>query len=271
MPRNWDAYKVVLTDEKMWRSTKLVYFSLWMHQNKWYYAWPKKPTLAIELHITEQSVRVAFRTLEGVGVIHKAGQTSGGVTVWFLGQGECPRSPKGNAHVQSGERPDAPHAPGLIIYEHVQGTNPHEPAQAKDDEMPKDEHAEAFKTAFDHQFTTPYKWKPADFVKLAAWRKDYADAPISPQEFTALAEWHWNRGQYCPKVSLSIKGVCCAWAELAATRENASKRPHGSMPNGRIILKGAEKKKQLDDHKAGQDRRLAKSQAERAARQQKKG
>lgn len=75
--------------------------------------------------------------------------------------------------------------------------------------------AEAFKTAFDTAFPQPYQWSQADFIQLSKWQKDYPN--VTPETFVNVAKGQWARGDYRSSSSLTIKGLCTRWAQLAAS------------------------------------------------------
>jgi hypothetical protein len=77
------------------------------------------------------------------------------------------------------------------------------------------EFAEGFKTAFDANFAEKYKWLVGDFIQLAAFRKSYPD--VTPARFVAVAQSLWNKGVYCPKAALTIRGHAAAWSSHAAS------------------------------------------------------
>jgi len=81
--------------------------------------------------------------------------------------------------------------------------------------------ADAFKSAFDSMFPEKYAWQAGDFVHLAKWTKAYPD--VSIERFIEVAEGCWSRGQYLPKNSLTIRGLCAGWAPLAASISGAVK------------------------------------------------
>ena len=92
-----------------------------------------------------------------------------------------------------------------------------------------DPHAEAFKAAIEEAFPgVPYGWIKGDFVQLAAWRKAHGDVP--PEGFVALAKFHWDRGKYCPRSAMTIRGLCAGWDDLCRERLKQQSRARGQPP-----------------------------------------
>ncbi len=88
---------------------------------------------------------------------------------------------------------------------------------------PRNEFADVFKNSFDSRWPEKYVWLQADFVQLAKWRKNYPD--VTPKKFVAVAGHHWGRGEYLPKASLTIRGLCAGWAQLANQADAKTKQP----------------------------------------------
>jgi len=78
----------------------------------------------------------------------------------------------------------------------------------------RDLHCDAFEAAYLDQFKMAYERQTADFVQLARWRKAHPD--VTPEQFADIALWCWGQGDYCPQASLTLKGLCAAWAKLVA-------------------------------------------------------
>lgn len=83
-----------------------------------------------------------------------------------------------------------------------------------------DPHADAFKAAFDSAFPEPYAWQQGDFVQLATWRKSYP--AVGPERFVEVARAAWGKGKFRPSSSLTIRGMCASWAQLAAGNGNGA-------------------------------------------------
>jgi len=88
----------------------------------------------------------------------------------------------------------------------------------------KDVFARAFKEAFDKQFPEPYAWIAGDFVQFGKWRKAYP--AVTVERFLAVARECWSKGQYTPKASLTIRGLCAGWSTLAAKCDAAAPEGH---------------------------------------------
>jgi hypothetical protein len=86
---------------------------------------------------------------------------------------------------------------------------------------PRDEHADAFKSAFEEFHPgQSYAWQQADFVQLQKLRVHKGDKFPTPAQLVTVAKWHWGRGQYTPKTSLTIRGLCTDWSSLAVQYNN---------------------------------------------------
>jgi len=104
-----------------------------------------------------------------------------------------------------------------------------------------DLHADAYKAAFDVAFPAPYAWHEADFIQLARWRKQYPG--VTTEEFVRIAQSLWAKGEYRPQSSLTIRGLCAAWAQAVA--KATPKQPPAptddplSLANGRELAERA--------------------------------
>jgi len=78
--------------------------------------------------------------------------------------------------------------------------------------------ADAFTQAFNARFTEPYIVTRADMSQLnkLLGKRD----SLTPERFVEVVTRHWDRGQFRPNASMSIKGACCAWSTLAAWQGN---------------------------------------------------
>jgi hypothetical protein len=90
--------------------------------------------------------------------------------------------------------------------------------------------SDAFEAAFSATFDTPYQRHKADFIQLAAWLKKHPDA--TPKGFVYVAEQSWGRGQYKPKNSLSIRGLCADWSTLVAQLQD--NKPKAAEQAGKV-------------------------------------
>lgn len=75
-------------------------------------------------------------------------------------------------------------------------------------------HAEAFAKAFKETFGDDYKSTAADWVQGSKFVKDRPTA--TPEHLVKLATYHWGRGEFTPKASLTLKGICTQWTTLRA-------------------------------------------------------
>ena len=53
---------------------------------------------------------------------------------------------------------------------------------------------------------------------------------LTPERFVEVVTRHWDRGQFRPNASMSIKGACCAWSTLAAWQGNGQSGGNGGGP-----------------------------------------
>ena len=85
--------------------------------------------------------------------------------------------------------------------------------------------ADAFTQAFNARFTEPYIVTRADMSQLnkLLGKRD----SLTPERFVEVVTRHWDRGQFRPNASMSIKGACCAWSTLAAWQGNGQSGGNG--------------------------------------------
>jgi hypothetical protein len=109
---------------------------------------------------------------------------------------------------------------------------PKPPKESKPQVARHDEHAEAYKAAFDSHFPETYAWTKVDFIQLVAMRKAYPD--VTPAQFADTAKKLWDEGTYTPGYALTIAGLASRWAQARAKVENANRnsnnRGTGSIP-----------------------------------------
>jgi len=143
------------------------------------------------------------------------------------------KNEKNEEECKEGKETDLPPDGGKKVSE--------KPKKPKAEPKPRepDLHADAFKAAFDKTFPDVggYDWPQHDFVQLNSWRKKHPT--ITPDEFVAVAERHWLRGEFCPGAAKGIAGLCAKWSQLAAWQEglplNGTNSNRKSTQTGDIV------------------------------------
>ena len=200
-------------------------------------AWPAEDQIASLAGLHVGSVKRAIRGLEELGFLAvERGCGRKHHSTYVLGNGSAGATiPDTNGSAGASERVAPAHRKGSAGATRMRERNKRRegsaasPPACNDDNRPwartREPFAEGFKGAFDGRFPEAggYAWTRGDFVQLAAWRK--AHPALTVERFVAVAQHHWGRGQYTPKGSLTIRGLCTGWEGLAALAGNADPRP----------------------------------------------
>jgi len=83
-------------------------------------------------------------------------------------------------------------------------------------------HAEAFQKAFLNAFGDDYQTTAGDWVQGTKFVK--ARPTATPEHLVKLAKHHWGRGEFTPKASLTLRGICTQWTTLRAQYQKEKPR-----------------------------------------------